>query len=283
MVCCADCLAAETHLVAVSSSDSPQSGDRQVPKDASTKTSGFDDEAALQFSQSVIGKDLSDIVLLQRDGKRIHLSEFRGKPLVISLVYTSCFHICPAITQNLARAVEIARRAVGEDAFIVVTIGFDYPKDRPETMRAFARQQGLAREERWKFLSSPDKTTIQKLTRDLGFIFFASPKGFDHLAQTTIIDAGGKVYRQIYGQTFDAPLLVEPLKELLFGNPAKEITLSSFINKARLWCTVYDPATGSYQFNYAMVGSLVVSFLVLMVLAFVLVRIWLKTFRRPHV
>ena len=56
-----------------------------------------------------------------------------------------------------------------------------------------------------------------RLANNLGFLYFASAKGFDHLMQTTVVDANGKIYRQVYGMTFDTPLLVEPLKELVLG------------------------------------------------------------------
>ena len=39
----------------------------------------------------------------------------------------------------------------------------------------------------WEFLSA-DHATIDGLAADLGFVYVPSPKGFDHLAQTTVID-----------------------------------------------------------------------------------------------
>ena len=44
------------------------------------------------------------------------------------------------------------------------------------------------------------------------------PRGFDHLAQTTVIDAHGRIYRQVYGDAFAVPALVEPLKDLALGS-----------------------------------------------------------------
>ena len=55
---------------------------------------------------------------------------------------------------------------------------------------------------------------MERMTQAVGFTYIASPKGFDHITQTTIIDARGRVVRQVYGQEFSPPLLVEPLKRL---------------------------------------------------------------------
>jgi len=68
--------------------------------------SKFDQKAALAISQGAIGKSLGDYTLTAADGRNLRMSEFRGKPLVISLIYTSCYHICPTTTQHLAKVVD---------------------------------------------------------------------------------------------------------------------------------------------------------------------------------
>jgi len=231
----------------------------------------FDSDKALKNSQDAIGQTLSGYTFHDRNGKLVKLTDFHGQPLLISLIYTSCFHICPATTQNLSRAVKTTRSAVGKDKFSIVTIGFDALHDTPERMRGFARQQGVSNEHHWKFLSA-NKATITRLAADLGFIFVPSPKGFDHLIQTTVVDKDGKIYRQIYGMNFDPSNLTEAMKELVFGLSPETLSLSSLVNRARLFCTVYDPATGTYKFNYAMIFGMTVGVLALSVTGFFLVR-----------
>jgi len=231
----------------------------------------FSSDKALKISQSAIGQPLAGYTFHDRNGSLVKLSDFRGKPLLISLIYTSCFHICPETTQNLARAVSAARSAVGEDKFSIVTIGFDVLHDTPERMRAFARQQGVAGEHNWAFLSA-DRETITRLTADLGFIFVPSPKGYDHLIQTTVVNSEGEIYRQIYGMNFDPSILTEAMKELVFGLSPATFSLSSLVSRARLFCTVYDPSTGAYKFNYAMIFGMLVGVLTLSVSGFFLFR-----------
>lgn len=237
----------------------------------------FDDKAALEYSQAAIGRMLVDYNLLDREGRPVKFTDYRGKPLVISMIYTSCFHTCPVITQYLSQAVDLARSAVGEGSFNVVSIGFDIRHDRPETMKTFARQQGVSRDSAWEFLSAGDKETIRQLSENLGFIFTRTQTGFDHLAQVTVVDADGKIFRQIYGENFNPPVLVETLKELVFGNAASsELSLSRLINKARLWCTIYDPRSNTYRFNYSMVAGFGVTFIVLSFFIYTIVRMWIR-------
>ncbi len=217
----------------------------------------FDSDVALKVSQSAIGRVLSGYAFRDRDNHLIHLSDLRGKPVVLSLIYTSCYHICPATTVNLKAAVRQARTAVGNDTFRVLTVGFDTRQDTPERMRAFARQHGVSGDKNWKFLSA-DATTIKKFTAATGFIYVPSDKGFDHLIQTTIIDKTGRIYQQIYGMSFDPAQFSEILKQLIFGLQPTTISLSALINRARLFCTSYDPSTGTYKFRFAMVFGMVI-------------------------
>lgn len=232
----------------------------------------FDSKVALKLSQDAIGRVPRDATFKAVDGRNVRLSDYRGKPLVVSLIYTSCYHICPATTQHLAKVVRTARDALGPDSLRILTIGFDTPKDTPEAMRAFARQQNVNLEG-WDFLST-DAATLAQLVQDLGFIYFAAPNGFDHLIQATVINAEGKIYRQVYGMNFDTPLLVEPLKELVFGTPTTASLIASLSNRIKLFCTVYDPATDRYRFDYSIFIGIFIGFASLGLASVVVIREW---------
>lgn len=241
--------------------------------------SKFDEKAALAISQGATGRTVGDYTLTATDGRKLRLSEYRGKPLVISLIYTSCYHICPTTTQHLAKVTRIARGALGPESFNVLTIGFDTPKDTPVAMRQFSRDQGIDIPG-WLFLSA-DAATMEGLTKELGFISYPAPHGFDHLIQATVIDAQGKIYRQVYGMTFDTPLLVEPLKELVFGEPVTPSLLTSLGNKIKLFCTVYDPTTDKYRFDYSIFLGLFIGASSIGIVSFLVLREWRRTRQRP--
>ncbi len=217
----------------------------------------FDYKSALDFSQKAIGNRVGDYALTGTDHETHRFSQLLGKPLVLSLVFTSCHQICPMTIQHLAKVVEKARDSLGDESFEVVVIGFDTAKDTPDAMRHFARQQGIE-ETGWHLFSiAPEE--IEKLSRDVGFLYYPSARGFDHLIQATIIDAEGKVYRQVYGQVFDTPLLVEPLKELILGRPQpSQGLLANLVNRVRFFCTTYDPVRDTYYFDYSLFISLTI-------------------------
>lgn len=238
-----------------------------------TESVSFDNEQALAYSQAAIGKPVGNYSLLTKDEVTVELSSYSGKPLVVSLIYTSCYHICPLLTENLAKVVKIAQDTLGADRFNIITLGFDSAVDTPERMRLFAAER-MIDIPNWSFLSA-NAETVKNFSADLGFIFFASPKGFDHLTQTTIIDSQGRVHRQIYGNTFTAPQLVEPLKELIYGSGSSTpVNLSDLLNNIRLFCTVYDPASGRYLLDYSLLTTVFIGLLCLGAVAFFLVHAW---------
>lgn len=242
---------------------------------AASANPAWDD--ALKASQAVIGRALPEDVL-QRPmvdtlGRSVRLADFRGAPLVVNFVYTGCFQACPLATQGLAKAVAAARDALGPGSFRVVTIGFNQPFDTPEAMSAFARQAGI-RDERWTF-ASPRAEDVPALARAFGFGWSASPKGFDHITQATIVDARGAVYRQVYGDRPALAQFVGPLRELLGGQAAEApATLENLWTQVRLFCTVYDPATGGYRTNYSLFFEIFCGLSVLGALGWFIGREW---------
>lgn len=230
-------------------------------------------EEVLARSEAAIGREVAgELRFTATDGRTISMADLRGQPLVISLVYTSCYHTCPLITRHLADVVSKARAALGEASFTVATIGFDTPNDTPIRMRQFATEQGI-RDRRWLFLST-DEPTMQRLSDAVGFSYRASTKGFDHLAQTTVLDREGRVYRQVYGERYSPPALIEPLKELVFDTPPGAGLIATLADDVKLFCTVFDPATGKYRFDYSLFIDLFVGLSCLGALAVFAVRSW---------
>ena len=223
----------------------------------------YDADASLKHSQSAIGNQLGGYPLVNRQGHNVSLADYAGKPLLISLIYTACYHTCPVTTRHLAQSVEAAREALGEDSFQVLTIGFDTSNDTPESMRVFAREQGVSVAD-WDFLSGPD-ASIRQLVDELGFIYFPSPSGFDHIVQVTVIDRQGVVYGQVYGEMFELPWLVEPLKDLVFNRPESAgHPLAGLFDKVRLFCTVYDPTTGRYELDWSLFIQIAIGLIIVL-------------------
>ena len=231
----------------------------------------YDSDTALKHSQAAIGNLLHDAELRDVNGNVLSLTDFSGKPLLISLIFTSCYHTCPVTTRHLAKAVSNAREVLGKDSFNVVTIGFDTLHDTPGSMADFARSQAIDTRN-WAFLSGTPES-MATLVEDLGFIYFPSPRGFDHIVQLTVVDRDSRVYRQVYGEAFNLPWLMEPLKDLVFNRSASVADpLAGLTDRIKLFCTVFDPATGRYKFDYSLFIQIAIGFLIVTSVSIYLLR-----------
>jgi len=236
--------------------------------------STLDENAAFERSQAVVGKPMQNFALLDRDGKPVELSRYKGKPLLVNFVYTACFQVCPTTTRNLQKAVSETVNVMGADRFNIITIGFNQPFDSPQAMKDFAKRYGLDLPN-WEFLS-PAPAIVNDVTQGFGFSFVATAAGFDHLNQITLVDAEGIIVRQVYGEKFTPKDLAEPLKLLITGSaiPPERNTVKELMERVRILCSVYDPVAGRYRTNYS-VYFMIAGFITFMsFLIYMSINVW---------
>jgi protein SCO1 len=236
----------------------------------------LDPDGAIVRSEQAVGRTVGSYVLTDSTGAALPLAAYRGKPLVISLVYSACSSICPPTTQHLIGAVSEAQRVLGPDRFAVLTVGFDARNDTPARMTQFAATQGV-KLPNWR-VASGDAATLAALLRDLGFSYVAVAGGFDHVAQTTIIDRAGRVHRQVYGDDFPLPMFIEPLKDAVYGT-APSFSPAGILDRLKFICTIYDPGAGRYRIDYGLVFGSVIAALSLVVFGGILLREWRRSVR----
>ncbi len=238
---------------------------------AAAQSSRLDPDQVFARSERTIGHVIGNYTLTDSNGTPLTFGAYRGKPLVISLVYTACSSVCPATTQHLIAAVSEARRVIGADSFEVLTIGFDARNDTPARMAQFAKTQGVTFPN-WR-LASGEPGMLKALFDDIGFSYTAAAGGFDHITQTTIVDGAGRIYRHVYGDEFPLPIFVEPLKDLIYGS-ASSFTIGGLIDHIKFICTVYDPGAGRYRIDYGLAFGSVIAALSLFAFGGILLREW---------
>jgi len=223
-----------------------------VAQESAPTLSRLDPASALRDSQAAIGRTVGEQLLRDRQERPVRLADYRGKPLLVSFIYTGCFRICPTTTQALSVAVQQLTEVFGADSFNVVSVGFNQPFDSPAAMRVFATQMGIDAPN-WDFLS-PAPDTVEDLLRDFGFRYVATPAGIDHVLTVSVLDAQGRIYAQVYGERLSRDQLGEPLRRLLKAAPLQPGTsLAEIVQRVRILCTVYDPTTGEYRYNYGLI------------------------------
>lgn len=236
---------------------------------------------AFENSTKAEGVKLDDYLLVDQDGLRFQLGEYfkTGKPLVVGFAYTSCDSVCPTITAELKKAVDNARIKSG-DRFNVLTIAFDPARDTAKKLREYGRR--FTRDFRDFRFATSDEATIAKLTRQFGFFYAKNREGgFDHIDMVSIVRPDGTIYKQVYGVRTQGASVGTRLEELLTGK-SESVKSASLITKIAYFCTTYDPVTGKYVVNYALLVGFLLE--VIFVTA-VFIAVWgqrILAFSRRH-
>lgn len=244
---------------------------------AQTSTGSERAEKAVLVSAAALGQRIPDAVFTRSDGKSVRISDYAGRPLLVSMIYTGCIDVCPTLLESLYPAVNAARNSLGADSFSVITVGFDAAADSPARMESFARARGINLPN-WDFLAG-DEANVSALARAVGFAYYARAGGWDHLAQVSVIDKDGLVYNQVYGSAFEPPLIVDPLKALVFDRRQPLSSMTALINRVKYFCTVYDPSSGRYYFNYSLFMSIAIGIFCFGGVLTVLLREWRRAIR----
>ncbi len=76
-----------------------------------------------------------DFQLIDQYGNPFKLSDFRGKIIVMSFIYTHCPDICPAISAGFSDLEKKLRERGLDDEVVLVLVSVDPERDTPERLR----------------------------------------------------------------------------------------------------------------------------------------------------
>ena len=94
--------------------------------------------AGSRFEGAVMpaGLRAPDFDLRNQDGEPISMRDFRGDPVIVTFLYTTCENTCPLQAQTIRGALD----QLGHDV-PAIAIAVDPPRDTPERARAFLSEQ----------------------------------------------------------------------------------------------------------------------------------------------
>jgi len=132
-----------------------------------------------------------DVKLTAQDGVTAPLAAHRGRPMLVSMFYTSCTMVCPMIVDSL----QATRQAVHEPArgkLDVLVVTFDPARDDVAALRSFAVKRKLD-PAHWTLARATEADT-RRIAAVLGVQYRRSPDGdFNHSSELVLVDGEGRV------------------------------------------------------------------------------------------
>jgi protein SCO1/2 len=122
-----------------------------------------------------------DFALSDQDGKVATLGQYRGQPVMLTFMYSTCRDTCPLTAQQIKGALD----QLGKDV-PTLAISVDPANDTKLNARRFVNQQGLTK--RMRFLLG-DRAQLQPIWDAYGIQ--PQSKKFEHSAYVVLVDAKG--------------------------------------------------------------------------------------------
>ncbi len=147
-----------------------------------------------------------------QDNKSMELKSFSGKPMVISMVYTSCQHACPMTVADLQKIENGLKKNKKDVQFVLAS--FDPKRDTPEALNKFAKKFKLDLSY-WSLITSTPEA-IRDLAAVLNVQYKDTGDGdFSHSNIITVLDSNGKIIHQQTGLKQDPKETIQSLLHLL--------------------------------------------------------------------
>ena len=170
------------------------------------------------------GTEVPDFGLVNQDGKRIHLAQYRGRALALTFIYTRCPmpDQCTLMSNNFAAIdQELQKQPEVYAKTHLLTISFDPEYDSPKVLRSYgASHTGRYTDEtfqHWEFATgSADE--VKGVAQFFGLRYFHDTEsGQDqvlHSLRTVVIGPDGKLFKLYRGNEWKPAEIVGDLQSL---------------------------------------------------------------------
>lgn len=162
------------------------------------------------------GDEVPDDGMQDQEGRTRKLSDWRGRALAVTFVYTRCPlpDFCPLMDRRFADL----QRAIAADPALrdrahLVSISFDPAHDTGDVIRAHAKARG-ANPETWSYLTG-SKPSIDNVTSRFGVSTIDEKddaRSITHNLRTAIVDAKGRLVKVYSGSEWTVDAVLDDLR-----------------------------------------------------------------------
>ncbi len=215
--------------------------------------------SAIEKSQASVGKTVRNYRLIDQDASFFAFYSLKGKPVLLTFIYTECPGPCPLICESIKAIHESMGPELTEQIW-TVAVSFDPLNDTPGRLKEFGLEF-VDNFDNWIFATT-DYDTLEMMVDDLGFRFDRNENGFEHMNRLTLIGRDGVVLKHFYGTEYDVKNVEDAVRSALEGRTIKSAIADSF-DWALLYCSNYDPATKTYKIDYLFVFAVIAQYILI--------------------
>ncbi len=153
-----------------------------------------------------VDQKVPDFTLVDQYRRQVKFSDWAGKVVAISFVYTKCSfpEYCFRLSNNLGLVAKRFADRMGRD-LVLLTITFDPSTDSPDALAKYA-QTWKASANGWYFLTGPTGE-VKRVCLMFGMNFWPEMGMLVHSMHTAVIDRQGRLVTNLEGNDFSADQL----------------------------------------------------------------------------
>lgn len=177
--------------------------------------------------ESKEGESVVDVLLEDQDAKPLKISDYRGKVLVLTFIYTRCPipEFCPRMMKNFQDLENLIEsdpdlREKGR----LLSVSFDVEFDRPDVLQAFGsafvKDRGTGPFARWR-LATGTKEQVGRLGQFFGLVFFKEGGDFAHSLVTVVVGPDGKLVKEFSGNDWSVKEAHAAMRQAVGAGPSR--------------------------------------------------------------
>jgi len=168
-----------------------------------------------------VGQPVPDFALTDQYGQPVKLSEFSGKTVAITFLYTRCpfANYCFRLSNNFGRVERRFASRMDKD-LVLLSVTFDPQTDSPAVLEKYA----LSWKENtkgWYFLTGP-VPEIRRVCHMFGMNVWSDEGMLAHSLHTAVIGPDGKLVANLDGNEFSAEQLGDLIQTVMDGGHASK-------------------------------------------------------------
>jgi protein SCO1/2 len=167
-----------------------------------------------------IGQKVPDFSLTDQNSKKVALSDFKGKVVLVTFLYTQCPYPekCPMLAQKLGKTRDLLDQVESaKGQFQVVSITLDPKRDTPAALKKYAQGQD-ENATNWTFMTGK-ASEVSKVASLFGVIYYTEKGVIDHNMRTAVIDRKGKLSKLFTGNDWKPGEVAALVRDLASQGP----------------------------------------------------------------
>ncbi len=167
-----------------------------------------------------VGQKVPDFSLTDQNAKKVSLSDFKGKVVLVTFLYTQCPfpEKCPMLAQKLGKTRDLLDQVESaKGQFQVISITLDPKRDTPDTLKKYAQGQD-ENADNWTFMTGK-AVDVNKVASLFGVIYYTEKGVIDHNMRTAVIDRKGRLSKLFTGNDWKPGEVAALVRDLASERP----------------------------------------------------------------